>query len=219
MTLQSKTSVITNVYKSEIKDEWDTKCRVFIQVCIDNDLEKATQMHNEVLVYSDCFNGTTSALVFRCGNEALYYACENGSFDIVKWLCSIKPINPTDNGYWAIIKACSGGHLEIVKWLHTNYSGYDPNECYDWFGCSEAFTRACENGHLDVVQWLSDTFNYTPPTTELIEFFVNKNGHTHITEWLQTKGLLGRRKAPPFDFKMTKALYSLRTPLATGGCS
>lgn len=87
----------------------------------------------------------------------LHIGCDEGNFDIVKYVLTSEEIEKHANisleGNKALINACTKGHLDIVKYLltstelkkHANINAQN----------GKALDYACFKGHLEVVKYLT----------------------------------------------------------------
>ncbi len=110
--------------------------------------------------------------------SAFMIACENGHFEIVKWLYQIKlPLNVDD----VFIKVCENGHFTIAKWLYKVNPNLNISE--------KAFLQACRNDNFEMVKWI---YQINPN----IDIYTNNNiafsiccmfGNLEIAQWLYEK--------------------------------
>ena len=111
------------------------------------------------------------------GDYAFRHSCENGHFEIAKWLYSLRGVNIPCFGDYAFRAGCENGHLEIAKWLYS-HGGVDIHSNYNY-----EFRFSCYNGHKHVSKWLyslvSSTFICDKYTFEWIHSECKKD----IVEW------------------------------------
>ncbi|KAI8853622.1 ankyrin repeat-containing domain protein [Chytridium lagenaria] len=101
--------------------------------------------------------------------KAMIAAAVNGHLDIVKWFFEENPVMRSNQ---AVNMAARAGQLEIVKWLLENHND----------GCSsDAMDGAATMGHFDVVIWLHG--NNRDCTNEAMDGAAT-NGFLNIVQWL-----------------------------------
>jgi ankyrin repeat protein len=143
----------------------------FIQLCRIGNLDNIIHFYEN---NSNINISSDNELAFRV-------ACENGHFEIAKWLLSISPnIDIHTKDSYAFCYSCESGYLEIAKWLFS----LNPNiSLYD-YECS--FCYSCESGQFEVVKWL---FSINPNLNisnyrEYAFRYACKNGHLEVVKWL-----------------------------------
>lgn len=135
-------------------------------------------------------------------SDVLYEMCENGYYDIIKWLYENnyliidkydnKHNNKYNNKYndkyninEIFLKSCLGGNLNLVKWLYDITQNIKLINNYD-----TAFINACKSGSLDVVQFIyyaSNTPNIkldiSANNDEAFIYACSKN-YVDIVDWI-----------------------------------
>ena len=103
-------------------------------------------------------------------NDQIFYkACEDGHFELTKWLVEINPnINESVNLDEAFCIACSNGCLEIAKFL------LELKPTIETFANdNESFKNACDNGYLAVAEWLVSIDNRYIITNSVLDINVD----------------------------------------------
>lgn len=76
-------------------------------------------------------------------------SCENGKFEMARYLYSLDHSYNTYTYEEAFINACRNGHLEIMKWIYGLDSAIDIH-----VDMERPFRDACEYGYLEIVKYL-----------------------------------------------------------------
>lgn len=93
--------------------------------------------------------------IYSCSHLALFYACTNGHFEIVKfifkmgnYLSNYAKVNYTEENHSdAFYYTCEKGHFEVVKWM------YEINEFEELIDlCS--IDASIYSGNLEIIQWM-----------------------------------------------------------------
>ena len=95
-------------------------------------------------------------------------ACQNGHFEIVKWLhahgADMDVTRPNHDGTTPMLIACWYGHFEIVQWLLTHGAAMDVTRP-SWQG-KTPMDIACKKGHVNIVKHLIHHHKIPPDTLE-----------------------------------------------------
>ena len=190
--------------------------------CKSGDLKDIKQLHARGDVHpsfsSDIFLITwTFTRPDSDGRTPLFIACQEGHFEIVKWLhahgAAMDVTRPNNKGSTPMSYACGNGHFEIVQWLHAHGAAMDVTRPLN-DGATPMYI-ACQNGHFEIVQWLhahGATMDVTRPrndgvTPMLVACF---KGHLEIVQWLLTHGAdtnVIRRLYPRLSYSDKRQLH------------
>jgi len=129
------------------------------------------------------------------GEIALMNAAENGSMQLINWICNY--FNITTKEQFAskcalffmrfVFYACRGGHIAIMEWILRMYSietccNLDESHI-------EAMLRITSKcGHLHFIEWIynsRENFPYYEDYLELIYKRAVRYSHVHILSWLK----------------------------------
>lgn len=119
----------------------------------------------------------------RLRNSILPIVCENGHFEILKWLEKIDHEPEFYIYESSFVSSCLGGHLEIAKYLYSKNKecmlDYDPVNSY-------IFSQSCANGHLDIIEYLVSISNlsYIHANNEAAFRRSCENGHIGVVKYL-----------------------------------
>lgn len=136
------------------------------------DINKQNEIYNKLMNYCEAGNLNKLKKIIIKHNINLHsndlplleIACEEGHFDIVKFLlCSTEIknhslINNKNNIYInsPLIFACKNGHLDIVKFLLTSPELTTHSSIFEktYIGEKTVLMVAAESGHLDILKFL-----------------------------------------------------------------
>lgn len=139
-------------------------------------------------------NSTSKIYPHRNQGRIFSLCCENGYYDLFRWLYDITPVKADIINHTNFSKSCENGHLDIAKWMykiakttsHKIYIDLSENDDY-------CFRWACRNGHVDIATWLYET-SYNDDNIK-IKLNINashddafrlacSNGHLTMAKWL-----------------------------------
>jgi hypothetical protein len=90
--------------------------------------------------------------LFKTSNDLVFQsACENGHFEIVKWIVANTPNIDYSNSD-GITFAGSSNNLEMIKWLVDKYPSHNYSNNYEFV------RRVFFSGNIDIVKWLTTTY-------------------------------------------------------------
>lgn len=116
-------------------------------------------------------------------NEAVRFAAEKGSIDILKWLHRngyIKNINTKQGIIYAVIN----GHLTTAQWLYRK--GYSTPS-------SQAVSYAARIGRVDIIRWLLSVMDDKSCGTDVMDYAA-LNGHLETIKWLSANTMFAPSK-------------------------
>ena len=139
---------------------------LFIQVCLNNDVEFAKYL----LEIEPTFN------ISQNNDNIFSQCCNEGSLNIVKWLYSIIPEMDYKTKYeYSICGACYYGHLHVAQWLMETIEDMDIKVDNDY-----CMVNAVESEYFEIVDWIMEieperyNIQYNGEMTEIISFEINK---------------------------------------------
>lgn len=115
----------------------------------------------------------------------LSQACQNGHYDVAKWLLGSFPEVKVMNFDYTFAQVCGHGHLTIAQLLLTEFPSINPR-----FDEDRAFCNACKHNHLHVATWLKSKcpmidhhLRYEYPFRKACE-----GGYLELAMWLFSLG-------------------------------
>jgi len=146
------------------------------------------------------------------GCSVFFGACEGGDVGVVKYLLSLKGIDPTkpaNDGGTPFFKACAKGHKEVVSLLLAD-PRIDPNKPKNT-GATPLY-MTCQNGHKEVVSLLlaDPRIDHNKPNNDQSTplWMASHNGHLVVVQRLLASGR-------EIDTKM-KSTYNNKTAAENG---
>lgn len=114
----------------------------------------------------------------------LSQACQNGHYDVAKWLLGSFPEVKVMNFDYTFAQVCGRGHLTIAQLLLTEFS-INPR-----FDEDSAFCNACKYNHLHIAMWLKSKCPMIDQHLRYDYFFRKacENGYLDLAQWLFSLG-------------------------------
>ena len=131
------------------------------------------------------------------GRTPIFFACQNGHFDIVQYLIEEAQCNPlhVDNSGWMLVHyATLNGHLRIVRFIIKVFKDQNRDpfcKTYNLIG-STPLHLACDQDHFNIVQYLISEEHCNPScedkNRETPLHYACQRNQPHIVQYLLSTG-------------------------------
>jgi hypothetical protein len=163
-----------------------------VQLFKDAVVAACTRDHVDVVTYLHTYRASClhnffgGNIIYDTRDYALIAACEHGSVNTFKYLCSIAASIPHGSTYETLVRAAAcGGHMDIVP---TVLDWHTANPWTSFSRCAHAArTGACRNGSVKLFKFIQAYYASEPITDYDIDNWIQsacERGHFDLVEYL-----------------------------------